>query len=507
MQRLSEQTLNQLAPDVGRPNYNRTEVPTRMVHLGAGAFHRSHQAVYNDKIMNDGDAQWGIMAVSLHNLATSQALTPQDGLYTLVTRDNELETARIIGSLNRVACLADARQAVLTQLASPDTEIVSLTITEKGYCYEPSEKVLDENHPAVRADLVDPLNACSAVGLLALAIARRRAQRTHPFTLLSCDNLPSNGKTLQSVLSQYLELTQSALGDTGLQAYFLDRYACPCTVVDRITPATTPADIADVEMLLGLHDASPIVTEPFSQWVIQDWFSSDRPQWESVGATITGSVEGFEKLKLRLLNGSHSAIAYLGRLAGYDSVADAMRNKAISQFVHDLMDDAAATVHVPAEINIGDYKRSLAKRLGNRALRHRTDQIAIDGSQKLPQRIIDPMQSRLRQGLAIDRHAMVIAAWIACLLGHNEKHEKLDLEDPLSARLRGAVEKAGVDRPRLKAGASAHNLVAGVTGISEIFGEVLPRDPEFQRSVTSALHHLFASGVVGALDALNRTRS
>jgi fructuronate reductase len=497
MQRLSEQNLHQVAPDVARPKYDRSKVPTRMVHLGAGAFHRSHQAVYNDKVMNDGDPHWGIMAVSLHSPAASQALTPQDNLYTLLTRDNELETARIIGSLNRVACLADARQAVLTQLAAPDTEIVSLTITEKGYCYDPATKVLDENHPAVKADLVDPLNASTAIGLLASAIARRRAQRTRPFTLLSCDNLPSNGKMLQSVVAQYLELAQSGLGDPGLQAYFLDQYACPCTVVDRITPAATIADVADVETLLGLHDASPIITEPFSQWVIQDWFSSDRPEWEAVGATVTDSVDGFERLKLRLLNGGHSAIAYLGGLAGYEVVADAMQHKVMSRFVRDLMDDAGATLHVPAEINLGEYKKSLLKRLGNRALKHRTAQIAIDGSQKLPQRIIEPMQARLRQGLDIDRQAMVIAAWIACLLGHNEKQERLDLDDPMSARLRLAVKKAG---------ASAHSLVASVTGISAIFGEALPRDPEFQRSVTSALHQLLTVGVFAALEALDRTR-
>jgi fructuronate reductase len=470
---------------------------TRIVHLGAGAFHRSHQAVYTDQLMGSGDTRWGIAAASLHSPAVSRALTPQDGLYTLLIKDNGDQRARVIGSLAQVLCLSESRQALQALLASPSTDIVSLTVTEKGYCYEPAAGTLDETHPDIRADLAAPWAPATAIGLLAAAIHERKKNGVKPFTLLSCDNLPANGATLRRVLARYAELAQAALGDPDLKNHFLLNYACPCTMVDRITPAVTASDRDQVARLLGAHDASPVVTEPFSQWVIEDSFSSDRPAWEDVGATLTDNVGAFEKMKLRLLNGSHSALAYLGGLAGHATVAAAIRDEVLAGFIDGLMDDAAQTLDMPAGVDLGDYRRSLLQRFRNVSLRHLTAQIAMDGSQKLPQRILAPIRERLAQGLDIDRHAMVVAAWIRYLQGRDEHGAVLTVNDPMAAELSAIVKSTE---------GSAQELARAVLGVSAIFGRDLPKNPAFVLGVTQALQRLLSDGVGAALSAPNFAR-
>jgi len=490
MQRLTDRCLDQLAPHIARPRYDRSRVPTRIVHLGAGVFMRSHLAVYTDEVMQNSDARWGILGASLRSSATSHALAPQNGLYTLLVRDGAATSARVVGSLNAVATLSDSRQILQNRLSAPLTEIVSLTITEKGYCHDPAGGSLDETSAEIQADLGQPWHPRTAIGILALAIFDRKVRQAKPFTLLSCDNLPSNGKMLQRVLARYIELAQGAFNDRGLQRYFLDQYACPCTMVDRITPATTPADIAQVEALLGVHDAAPVVAEPFSQWVIQDWFSSDRPDWESAGATLTDHVDAFEQMKLRLLNGSHSAMAYLGGLAGYDTVTRAARSPEIAGFVDGLIDDAAAVTSLPPGVGLPDYKQSLLKRWSNTALGHGIPHIAADGSQKLPQRILDPVRARLAHGLDVSRHALVVAAWIRYLEGRREQDETWVVNDPMSAQLTGALHKAG---------SGSRDRVAAVLGFSRIFGHDLPNDPRFVSSVVSALDDLDVKGVLASL--------
>jgi fructuronate reductase len=499
MTRLSDRVLKTLGPGVAVPAYDRSRVAAGIVHLGAGAFHRSHQAVYTDDVLAAGDLRWGILAASLRSPAISQALTPQDGLYTLLVNDNGTVQARVVGSLKDVLCLAEPRHRhrLQEQLRAPGTEIVSLTITEKGYGYDPVSGALDETRPDIQADLAAPRNPHTAIGLLAAAIQGRKQNGAKPFTLLSCDNLPSNGHILRRIVQHYLELTGPAFGDPGLARHFLEHYACPCTMVDRITPATTEADRLQAERLLGLDDASPVVAEPFSQWVIEDAFSSARPAWEDAGATLTRDVAAFEEMKLRLLNGSHSALAYLGGLAGYKTVAIAMQDAAVAQFVGALIDDAAQTLSMPDGVSVEGYKQSLLRRYRNVSLNHLTAQIAMDGSQKLPQRILAPIRFRLAHGLPIDCHAVVVAAWIRYLLGRDERQGTLAISDPMAAELAQAVGRAGLQ---------ADGLVAAALGLRSIFGEDLPQNPVFISSVSKALHNLLSLGVCATLSALATTR-
>ncbi|UHL63225.1 mannitol dehydrogenase family protein [Paralcaligenes sp. KSB-10] len=497
MNRLSQSTLGGVKPGVTVPSYDRARVESRIVHLGAGAFHRSHQAVYTDDVMAGGDTRWGIVTASLHSPAISQALTPQDGLYTLLVDDNGTTRARVIGSLKEVLCLGESRRRLQEQLCSPLTEIVSLTITEKGYCYEPSSATLDESHADIRADLTAPWNPNTAIGLLVAAIYERKKNGVKPFTILSCDNLPSNGLTLRRVLERYAELAQPMFSDAQLKRHLLDHYACPCTMVDRITPAVVPADLARAEQLVGAHDASPVVAEPFSQWVIEDAFSSNRPAWESVGATFTDDVGAFEEMKLRLLNGSHSALAYLGGLAGCKTVAAAMQDPGLARFVRALMGDAADTLAMPAGVGLDDYMRSLLRRFGNVSLNHLTAQIAMDGSQKLPQRILEPIRLRLARGLPIDHHALVVAAWIRYLMGRDEQHGVLAINDPMADVLAQALARASTQ---------ADDLVAAVLGFAQVFGRDLPGNPVFVRSVVHALQNLLSQGVRATLSALASAR-
>ena len=287
MDRLSDKTLVDIPSYLVRPLYDRSLVPTRIVHLGAGSFFRSHTAVYTDNVMQGGDARWGILGASWHKPTLANALTPQDGLYTLLVTDTGIKKARVVGSIKQVVCMADQRAAVLAALASPSTQIVSLTITPQGYCYDFHKQAIDDSLADVRSDLNEPWNPRTAIGVLAWSIFQRRESGAPPFTLLSCDNMHNNGKVLQRALESYIERVQLILNDSGLLQYFLDRYACPCTLVDRITPPSRPAHLVDVQDMLGLHDQAPVVAEPFSQWVIQDWFSGERPDWDAAEARLT----------------------------------------------------------------------------------------------------------------------------------------------------------------------------------------------------------------------------
>ncbi len=426
--RLSDATLARLPPAVARPGYDRAAVQPGIVHLGIGAFHRAHQAVCTDAVLRGGDLRWGTVGVSLRSPATRNALAPQDGLFALNIRA-EADEYRVIGSVQRLLVAPESPGAVIEAMTRPEVRIVSLTITEKGYCLDPSGGPsggpscgVDAANPDIRHDLAHPASPRSAPGLLVEAIARRRAAGLAPFTVLSCDNLAGNGKALHRVLRGLAGLRGPHSGgpnlgvpDHGgpdLAAYVADRIACPSTMVDRIVPATTDADLARTDAALGMHDAWPVVGEPFLQWVIEDRFSAGRPDWESHGATVVADVAPFEAMKLRLLNASHSALAYLGLLAGCETVADAVADPRLAAFAAGLMRDAARTVAAPPGTDVQAYQQALLARFANRALRHRLAQIAMDGTQKLPPRLLAPMQELLAQGQRAERHAMAVAAWM-----------------------------------------------------------------------------------------------
>lgn len=486
--RLNQAELSSLPATIARPRYDRRSITVGIVHLGVGAFHRAHQAVYTDAILAQ-DPQWGIVASSLRSPETRDALEPQGGLYTLSVRSEDGEALRIIGSITQVVVAPEALEELLGAMSNPATRIVSLTVTEKGYCHDPATGELNETHPDIVHDLSNPARPRTAPGLIVGALRRRREAGIAPFTVMSCDNLPSNGRTVKKVISRYAELVDPDLG-----AFVRDHVACPSTMVDRIVPATTNEDRDRIARLLGVEDAWPVVTEPFTQWVIEDDFPQGRPPWEQVGAEFVADVEPFEHMKLRLLNGSHSTLAYLGYLAGYATVADTMASSAFETLIQGLMDEEVTpTLHMPPGTDIESYKRALRKRFKNPALKHRTAQIAMDGSQKLPQRLLGTVRDRLGAKAPIQRLALGIAAWMRYATGTDENGAPIDVRDPMAERLRSLADNAQ---------ANPRKIAEAFFGIREIFGDDLPRNPDFTEPVTDALTRLYRDGSRVTVDRL-----
>jgi fructuronate reductase len=488
-QRLGDAILPALPKRIERPAYDRGAVTPGIVHLGIGAFHRAHQAVYTDAVLAE-DTSWGIVGASLRSPDTRDALAPQDGLYTLAVRSGEGEALRVIGAIGRILVAPEDPEALLAAMADPRVCIVSLTVTEKGYCHDPATGELNEAHPDIVHDLQNPGAPRSAPGIVVAALARRRGEGTAPFTLLTCDNLPSNGRVAKRIVDRFAQLRDADLG-----AYVAGELACPSTMVDRITPATTDEDRARVAAALGAVDGWPIVTEPFTQWAIEDHFPSGRPAWENAGAELVADVEPYELMKLRLLNGSHSTLAYLGYLAGYETVAETMADPALEKLVRGLMDEVTPTLRVPPGADIGAYKNALIERFKNPALKHRTWQIAMDGSQKLPQRLLGTIRDRLNAGAPIPTLALGVAAWMRYVTGVDEAGRAIDVRDPMAKRLRDAADAAGP---------SAARLAPALLAIGDLFGSDLPRDPRFTEAVTAALERLYAVGAKRSVAELVR---
>ncbi|HLJ72542.1 MAG TPA: mannitol dehydrogenase family protein [Roseiarcus sp.] len=478
--RLSDATLGRLPNAISRPGYDRNALQAGIVHLGLGAFHRAHQAAYTEAVLNAGDRRWATIGVSLRSPETREALAPQDNLYTLALRDGAGERLQIIGGL--AACLVapeDPRKLV-EAMARPETRIVSLTVTEKGYCHNPATGELDESHPHIRHDLAERSRPRTAIGFIVEALALRRERRLAPFTLLSCDNLPTNGETLKRVLTGY-----AALRDRELARFVADAVACPSTMVDRIVPATTDADRDSIAAASGLRDAWPVVAEPFAQWVIEDRFPSGRPEWDRAGAMFVKEVAAFEMMKLRLLNGAHSTLAYLGYLAGCETIAETMAAPGFARLAEDFMAvEAAPTLPPLPGLDLAAYRRDLIARFCNPALRHRTWQIAMDGSQKLPQRLLNTIRARLGANAPFPRLALGVAAWMRYATGVDEKGGAIDVRDPLAARIKEMTR--GVSE--------ASALVSAYFRLAEVFGADLPADARFRSAVTTALAALLTKG-------------
>lgn len=479
--RLSAASLGRLPPGAARPAYDRASQRVGIVHLGIGAFHRAHQAAFVDDCMRAGERDWAILGASLRSPETRDALAPQDGLYTLVERDAEGERARIIGSVSRLLVAPEAPDALLEAMSAPQVRIVSLTVTEKGYCHDPATGELHEDHPDIRHDLAMPGLPRSAPGFLVEALARRRAAGIPPFTVLCCDNLPANGTLVRRITSRL-----AGLRDADLGHFIANEVAFPCTMVDRIVPATTEADRDAVEARLGVADAWPVVTEPFRQWVIEDHFAGGRPRLEEAGAQLVANAAPYETMKLRLLNGSHSSLAYLGSLAGHETVAQAMAAPGFAAFIRGFMDiEVTPTLDVPAHADLAAYKSALLRRFANPALHHRTWQIAMDGSQKIPQRLLATIRARLADGAPISRLALALAGWMRFVSGIDEQGRAIDVRDPFAGRLRALADAAGP---------SPEVLVSSLLGMREIFDTGLAADPHLVRAVREALSTLYRIG-------------
>ncbi len=473
-----------LANAAARLPYDRSRVTPGIVHLGVGAFHRAHIAAYIDAIL-ELDPAWGIIGASLRRPDTRDALAPQGFLYTLIERSGAGTGMRVIGSILDVLDAATQRPALIAAMTDPRIRIVSLTVTEKGYCHDPATGALDPRHPDIVHDLATPAAPVSAPGLIVRALELRRAAGCAPFTVLCCDNLPANGETASRVVTGFAALRDPALAD-----YIAREVAFPSTMVDRIVPATTDADRDLVEQEMGVRDAWPVVTEPFTQWVIEDRFRAGRPPLEAAGAQLVADVRPFELMKLRMLNGSHSTIAYLGYLGGYAYVSEAVADPALQSLIHGLM-TAEVIDTLPRDFyDLHAYRDALLARFRNPALRHRTWQIAMDGSQKLPQRLLGTIRDRLARNLPVTRAALGVAAWMRYVTGIDEQGREIEVKDPLAGKLRGIAELAG---------ASPEHLVDGLLAVVEIFGTDLPRSQVFRAELTGHLKSLYQDGALGTV--------
>ncbi len=482
--RLHPDNLSRLPPRVTRPGYDPAKLLTGIVHLGLGAFHRAHQAVYTEDALEREFGPWGIVGVSLRNPDTRDALQPQGSLYTVATRDGGGDSLRVVGAVKVCMVAPEDPPVLLATMCSPDIRIVSLTITEKGYCHDPATGRLNLKHPDILHDLADPGRPKSAIGFIVEALARRRKAGVAPFTVLSCDNLPHNG-----ALTAGLVAAMAHARDAELGAWVEAEVAFPSTMVDRIVPATTDDDRALVEAGLGMADAWPVVAEPFKQWVIEDRFTLGRPAWDAVGAEFVADVAPYEMMKLRLLNGSHSSLAYLGYLGGFETIAETVAQPDYARHARALMAAAAPTVPVPPGYDLAGYQAQLMQRFANPALKHRTWQIAMDGSQKLPQRLLGTARDLLAKGAPVDRIALGVAAWMRYVTGVDERGQPISVSDPMAERLAGLFAQTGPDPARLG---------AAYLGVSEVFGD-LGADPRFAVPVIDALARLYAKGARATL--------
>jgi fructuronate reductase len=472
-----------------RLSYDRRRVTPGVVHLGVGAFCRAHVAAYIDEVL-ETDPSWGIVGASLRRADTKNALDPQSFLYTLAILSGAGMTTRAIGSLLDVLDAGTQRAQLISAMVDPRIRIVTLTVTEKGYCHDPATGELDPRHPDILNDIAEPAAPVSAPGLIVRAIELRRAAGVAPFTVLSCDNLPANGETTARIVAGFAALRSEAIAE-----HIRRNVAFPSTMVDRIVPATTAADRKLVLEATGLDDAWPVMTEPFTQWVVEDRFPTGRPSLENVGAQLVDDVRPYEVMKLRVLNGAHSTLAYLGYLAGYELVSDAIADQELRTLISDLMTREAIETLPDGLGDLHAYAHEILQRFANPALRHRTWQICMDGSQKLPQRLLGTVRDRLAVGLAITRSALGVAAWMRYVTGVDERGGLIDVRDPLASRLRMIADKAA-GRPAA--------LVDGLLGVTEIFSVDLKTNGAFRRLVTDHLASLFQFGAAETVRRVNQ---
>jgi fructuronate reductase len=424
LNRLSLKTL--AAAQATRPAYDPAAVAIGVVHFGPGAFHRAHQAAFLDAIVAK-DPRWGICGVSLHSAGVRDALVPQDGLYTLAILDAEIGY-QVIGSMREVLVGPDDIDAVLERLARPSVGVVTSTVTEKGYCLDPQWK-LDFSHPDIVHDLANPDAPKSFIGYVVAGLKRRRAAGLAPFVLIPCDNLPKNGERLKLAVTAFASHL-----DDELAAWIATDLSCPCTMVDSITPATDDALRTRVAEAIGLEDAWPIQREAFTQWVIENHTHADGPDWAGAGVTLTDNVPAFERAKLRLLNGPHSTLAYVGLHKGYETVSEAMNDPELAGFVRDLMlKDVVPLLEAPAGMDLPGYCDAILKRFRNPAIRHLLSQIAWDGSQKLPIRILSSLGEALARDADVSRLCVPLAAWMRFVRMKAVKGEAIT--DPLAEEL------------------------------------------------------------------------
>jgi fructuronate reductase len=455
MDRLSNATLPGCSVRV--PEYRRDEVTASVVHLGLGAFARAHVCTTLDDLIAGGAADAGVLGVSLRHRDVPDALHPQDGLYTLGAIDGDRLDLRIIGSVLDVVHAPSEPLRVREALAAATTTIVSLTVTEKGYCWEPSTRRLDRNHADIVHDLQHPTAPRTVLGHLALAAADRRHLSSGRLTVLSLDNIPSNGSTLASLLHEFV-----AEFDPSLAGWIDEQFAFPCSMVDRMVPATDDGLRAAVDAAIGMHDAWPVRAERFTQWVVERNWATPMPALEAVGVQVVDDVAPWEALKLRVLNALHTVAAHHGLRYGLATVAEVIADPAGREVLRRVAAEIREVLVPPARVDVDDYIATTFGRFANSGLGHRCAQIATDSSQKLPQRLLVTLAARCSQGLASAAILDALALWGWSTLGLDHDGEQRVVNDPLAAEY-GSIARA--------AGGNAEALANGLVALRSVFGD------------------------------------
>jgi len=443
------------------PPVYRGRLTTGIVHFGPGAFHRAHQADYLDRLCEQ-DPRWGIAVVSMRSAGTIEGLRRQDGLYTLAILD-EQTSFRTIGVHNQFFRPTDLDR-LKRQFSDPAVRVVTSTVTEKGYCLR-ADGSLDFDHPDIQHDLGGPGSPQSLVGWLALALSIRRNEQLRPLTVICCDNMVSNGRKLGRAVAEFARRL-----DPELARWIEGEVAFPNTMVDSITPATDDSLRQLVRGRTGFDDAIPVRREAYTEWVIEDVLPDGAPDLASAGATLTSDVAGWEKAKLRILNGAHSTLAYLGLLMGHETVYDTMKDEALAGFVERLVTQDIIPSLEPSPLDLPTYAQATLQRFRNPAIHHKLSQIAWDGSQKLPYRLLDTVLDALRTGRSLERLAVPIAGWILFL--ERQFTAGVEVVDPLADKLRAA--------------ATSVDPVGSILGLQQVFPEQIGADTGFGRLVAGA---------------------
>lgn len=477
-------SLADIAGPASRPGYEPGRHGRGIVHLGVGAFHRAHQADYTDAALAARGGDWRIVGVSLRGHDVADALNPQNGLYTLIERDAAGARARVIGSIERVIAGSREPAAVMQALVDPATRIVSMTVTEKAYGIDRARMMADLNHSAVAADLAKPAQPTGVLGVLTEALKRRRASGISPFTVLCCDNLPDNGAFVRAGIIDFARRSDPTLAD-----WIATDVAFPSSMVDRITPAATERTLDDARQMTGCVDHAAIETEPFRQWVIEDRFPSGRPAWETGGALFVDDVRPYEAMKLRMLNGSHSMLAYAGFLTGRRYVRDTVGPAGFRPLIMQHLSAAASTLRPLPGIELDAYAADILARFSNPAIAHETRQIAMDGTEKLPQRLLAPAVELLAKGADTEPFAFAVAAWMRYCLGRQDDGTAYALNDPREADIVKAI--SGVRSPS--------DLARALHALPGLFPERLRSDPKWLDAVSSRLGRMMMDGMQAAV--------
>jgi fructuronate reductase len=473
------------------PRYTPSEHGVGIVHIGIGAFHRGHQAVFTDDAIAQSGGDWRIAGVSLRSAAVSGQLNPQNGLYTVIEKSEAGNRASIIGAVQEVLCAKDEASKVIDYFASPATHIVTLTVTEKGYHFDQSNGGINWDSQDIQHDVANPDSPVSMPGYLVLGCkTRMHKAASAKLTVISCDNLPENGRIVESIVHS-LAANQS----TQLLEWIKHNVTFCSSMVDRIVPSVTKEDIQEQANALGYIDKGLIITEPFKQWVVEDNFRTPRPDWESAGVLFVSNVSDYEKLKLRTLNGSHSALAYMGVLLGHKWIHQAINDSLLSQVIKHLMEDETGpTVPKFEGFNLREYQQQIVARFENSHIAYGTQQVAMDGSQKLQQRILAPMAELYAQGKAAQTTFLMatLVCWLRYLKQENEMGERYVVCDPLAELLTDLVAQHSH---------SPQQLVNALCKQTSIIPDALKNNTDFRQRLIDQISLCSSLGVNAYLQA------